>query len=553
MKKISILLTFGLLLYSSANLLVAYDFNSNDITQSDDDDDDDFAIDTDLNNISLENSGNFETSRSFRTPATNADQIYLFFSFIADNPTAQNALLNIPIYQQTSPIRNRPILEYPFALTYGFDMRDNNSISLMFYLNSCSQKNFTKKSTTLDSYFLLGNPVRVAELQFIDNLTGEDKVAKLAKSLALFDPATVQENRIGGLLESHIVHNNLFLSIQLPILYAERNLYLTPSQKAAISISSLGGMLTTDGVDENDFIYQHIVMDQFGIGDLKFKAMYELHRSSNFDIDLGGFVILPTATPLKQGMIGTWFDQNNERAYLDLATIDLSVPLTTQNQDDVANFFLAAIDKLSSNILNCPLGNNGHVVIAPSMNFDWYFSQNWQLSNDFSLQVPLPATEQRFYQKTQSQAEFLNDYNAAFTQGDTDALAFVNYINTQLQDLFFPYVFSTTVFPGIVFNSTNQIAYNFNACDFYLGSNFWYQSAEHLKAFANTQNNQNFSYDYAGAAAASAAQEKLFAKVNYNLDSTNYSWSLSAYGDITVWNSGIGNDFTLGLCVDCKF
>lgn len=544
MKKISIFLTLGLLFYTYATTLVAYENESNYELQFDDDDD--FAIDTDLNNISLENSGNLILTRNFRSPESNAAQIAAFFALI-DDP---NALLNTPIYQQTSPVRNRPILEYPFTLTYGFDIRDQNSLSFMFFFNNCSLKNFTKDSTILSSYFDLANAARVATLTRADELIGRDVLANLSKSLALFDPATIQENRMGGVIESHVVHDNVSLAIQLPILYTERNLYLTPSQKAAVSASSLGGILATDGVDQNDFIYQHIVMDQFGLGDLKFKAMYAMHSSKNFDIDLGGFVILPTATALKQGIIGTWFDQNNERAYLDLTTIDPS-NVTAQNYDDVANFFLASIDKLSSNILNCPLGNNGHVVIAPSVNFDWYFAQNWQFSNDFSVQIPLPAQEQRFYQSVQSEANFLSTYNELL--GGLDPIQFVYFVNTELQNLFFPYVFPTMVYPGTVFNSTNQVVYKYHAWDFYIGSNFWYQGAESLTAFPNIQNDQVYSYDYTGASAASAAQEKLFAKINCNLDSTNYSWSLSAYGDITVWNSGIGNDYTLGLCVDCKF
>ena len=547
MKKTSVLLAFGLLFYTPT-IVVATSYFTPNTMQFDDDDDDDFMIDTDLNDISLDASTiNLHPTRS---PLTNAENIQNFFALVED----PNAVLNLPIYQQTSPIRNRPILEYPFTLTYGFEMHENNAISIQLFLNSCSHKNFTKTSTTLDSYFLLGNPTRFAQLLFVDEITERKTIENLAKSLALFDPATVQENRIGGVLESHVVHNNFFLSAQLPILYAERNLYLTPSQKAAISISSLGGMLQTDGVDENDFVYQHIVMDQFGIGDLKIKAMYEMHTSRNFDIDLGGFIIFPTATALKQGMIGTWFDQNNERAYLDLATINVLEPLTVQNQDDIANFFLAAVNKLSSNILNCPLGNNGHVVLAPSINFDWYFAQNWQFSNDFSLQVPLKAQEQRFYQKTQSQAEFLNAYNTAFGTGTPDdAITFVSFVNDEIQNLFFPYVFPTMVYPGMVFNSTNQVAYRFHACDFFIGSNFWYQGAESLQPFINTQNDQNFTYNYTGAEAASAAQEKLFARVDYNIDTTDLCWSFSLYGDITVWNSGIGNDFTLGLFVDCKF
>ncbi len=526
MKKKSILLALGLLLQTCSAPLIAYDF----------DEDDDFAIDTDLNDLSLEHVNN---SNMTRTPADNATAIAAFFALI-DDP---NAILNNPIYQKTSLIRTRSILELPFALTYGFDLQDNHAISLMLYLNTCSAKNFTSDSTTLDSYFLLASPEKVAEFQKVDDLLSRDTLARFAKSLALFDPARVQENRIGGLLESHI---------QLPILYAERNLFLTNSEQAAIALSPLGSMLTTDGVDANDFKYQHLVMDQFGIGDFKFKTMYETYRSEKFDLDCGGFIILPTATALKQGIIGTWIDQNNDRAYLDLTSID-PTSITVQNQDDIANFFLAGIDKLSSNILNCPLGNNGHVVLAPSFNFDYYINQNWKLSSDYSLQIPLLAEELRFYQKTQSQADFMAAYSTAF---NSDATTFVNFISHELQDLFFPYAFPTMVFPGIVFNSTNQFVYHHNPCDFYFGSNFWYQGAESLtisKSALNSGSAQLFTYDYAGATTTSAAQEKLFGKISYNTQTTNYSWSLSAYGDITVWNSGIGNDFTLGLCVDCKF
>ena len=536
MKKISILLALGLLVQTANAPLIAYDFD--DISTQDDDDD--FSIDTDLNNLSLDN---VDSSTITRDASSNADTIAFLFGLIA-NPAA---ILNSPIYQQTSPIRTRPILEYPFALTYGFDLQDNNSISLMLYLNSSSTKNYTKDGTALSSYFLLGSPEKIAELQ----VAGEQTAAALGKSLALFDPATVQENRIGGILESHILHNNVILTMQLPILYSERNLQLKPWEKAAISVSPLGQTLTAEGVNESStsFEYQHFVMDQFGIGDFKFKAMYEVHTSDTFTADFGGFIILPTATALKQGIIGTWHEQNNERAYLDLTSIDVS-NITAQNQEDIANFFLAAVDKLSSNILNAPLGNNGHVVIAPSFNCDWFFASKWQLSSDASLQIPLPTLEKRFFQKTQSQAAFQAAYNAA---ADAGSIPFVDFINQELQDLFFPYVFSTMVFPGVVFNSTNQLVYHHNAClDFYAGSNFWYQQAETL-IIPNPVTQQTSTYDYAGATAASAAQEKLFGKINYNFETTNYSWSFGAYGDITVWNSGIGNDFTLGLCLDGKF
>lgn len=551
MKKISVLLTVGLLFCNSTTFLTAGYNQKPDFTMQFDADDDDFAFDStdDLNNISLENKN---SNNTIQTRSGSADQIYLLFSLLDGNGAYQSAMLNLPIYQQTSPIRNRPILEEPFTLPYGFDLRNDNSLSVMFFLNTFNKKNYTKNSTTLNSYFLLGNPARLQVLEYINTLIPDLNLIKMSESLSLFDPAKIQENRLGGVLESHIALGKWNLMVQLPILYAERNLHLTNKEKSAIALSSLGGMLTTDGVSENDFVYQHIVMDQIGMSDLKFKAMYEMHTSDYFDLDLGGFIIFPVATPFAQGIIGTWFTANNNRAYLDLTTID-PTNVTPESQDEIANFFLSAIDKLSSNILNCPLGNNGHVVLAPSINFDWYISQKWQFSNDFSVQFALPAQEQRFYQLTQSENDFLTAYNAAFNEGSEP---FAYFVNAQLQNLFFPFVFPTIVYPGTVFNSTNQFVYNDHDWDFYIGSNFWYQGAESITALNNAynpENPQNFSFDYPGVGAASAAQEKLFVKINLNVEQPKYSWSLSVYGDITVWNSGIGNDFTLGIGLDCKF
>lgn len=536
MKKISILFTLGLLCYTTKSI----DAYNKDIIF---DDDDCFSIDTDLNDIS-HNLNNIDQSTLLRSGSSSALAIYTFFGLMED----PSAVLNIPIYQATSPVRNRPILEYPFALTYGFDNKNNNTLSFMLLANFWDHKHYIKNGTTLNTYFDLGNEERIAQLAIADQALELNTVENLAQSLGLFDPATIEQRRMAGLLEAHVTSRKYNVIAQLPIIYTEQNLHLKPYEKTAITLSPIGKMLQTDGVNEDDFTYNHIVMDQFGIGDIKVKAIYQMHATDVFNLDLGGFIIFPTATAFKQGIIGTWFDQNNKRAYLNLTTIDPQ-NITVQNQDDIANFFLDSVNKLASNILNTPLGNGGFVMFAPSMNFDWYFARDWQFSNDFSLQVPLPATKQRFYQQTQNNTNFLIDYNQAYNDGPE---AFASYVNQELQNLFFPYVFPTKVFPGIVFNSTNQFVYDYHDWDFYLGTNFWYQQKEYLQK-PIIPDEQKFQYDYVHAQAASAAQQKIFLKTNWNSQTTNYSWSLSLYGDITIWNYGIGNDYTLGITVDAKF
>ncbi|MGZ6250881.1 MAG: hypothetical protein ACXWL2_02535 [Candidatus Chromulinivorax sp.] len=537
MKKIAILVSLSLCLHNTS--ITNFNHESYHAYEQYDDDDDDFAIDDSLNNLNVDNiivSGNLT-----RSPEDNAALIQAFFSYI-DNPAA---ILNSPIYQKTFAVPVRPILEYPFALTYAFENVVNNSLSAMFFLNSTPKKNFTQDSTELGSYYLLGSPEKVATLENVDNIVGRQVVGPISKALSLLDPAKLQENRLGVVFKSHTVHNKTILDIQLPFLYAERNLFFTPVEKAALAYSPLGAMLRTDGVEtEDDFIYNNIVMDQFGISDLKVKAIYQMHESPTFDFYLGGFTILPTATAFKRGMIGTWFDHNNERAYLDLSLIN-PLDISVENQDAISEFFLAAVDKLSSIVLDCPLGNKGHVVIAPTLNFNYYFHRKWQFSNDFSLQYSLPALEKRFYRFIQSNNDFMYAYNEAY---NSDPLTFVYFVNESLQNLLFPYMYETMVHPGIVFNCTNQLLHTHHDWTFNFGSNFWYHSAESLDTSAIP-----LQLDYQSAQASHAAQEKLFAQATWNSESTNYSWSLSLYGDITIWNIAMGNDYTLGINVDCKF
>jgi len=536
MKKASLtLFVLGLFYLNSYSTLHTMDF----------DDDDDFDISCDLDNMSLDN---LEPVKMNLTRAGNyADAWAAAILFLdAQQPGSIYTLLDSSVYIKTSDVRNRPILEYPFALTYGFDLRNQSVFSVFGFFNKSYKKNFTKNSQFLDSYFAIDDRVRLDVLQEISDSLGSK--FDLEDTLALFGPAGIEERRVGGLLQMHVVRDKCNINLQLPVLYAERNLQLSDAQQAVIASSEIAEIWESDANQSSEtFKYKHFVLDQWGVGDLKIKAMYELHRSNKFDIDLGGFLIFPTAGAIQKGVVGTWFNQTNDRAYLDLTTINPNpeIPLTQQSQDNIAQFFLAAMDKLSSNILHCPLGNKGHFVMAASTNFDWYFSRNWKLSSDQSIQVPLPAQEQRFYKNIQT----LEDFNAAFDIAMNDAENLMIFVNQEFQNIFFPYVFTTRVFPGVVLNSTNRFIFNHNAWDFHVGANFWYQGREYLK-IPKMELNQ---YDVEAASASSAYQEKILGQVSYRVERENYFWSLGLYGDITIWNSGIGNDYTAGVNLDCRF
>jgi len=515
------------------------------------DDDDDFGDFGDDLNFSQDDLKSYIPPIKKRSIATNTDAWATYLLILQS--TGNEIILNQSLYQRTNSIRTRTILDYPIPLTYGFDLQNTNSASLNLYANISWPKNFTQSSQLLSSYLNTENQEIIDILNDLAEQSGIENALDFGEALALLSPGKVVEIRAGGLLQGHINRDKWNINLQLPIQYVARAFYLTPEEKALLFASPFASAIESeDNVSETQFYYDNFYVDQLGIGDFKIKAMYQVQQSSHFDINLGGFIILPIATPIQQGFIGTWLPQNNERDYLDLRTIDPDA-ITVQNQDDIANFFMATIDKLNSNILYPLLGNNGHAVVAFSCNTDWYFAQNWKFCGDYSFEIPLRSQEQRYYKAVQSNGEFTTEFNTLAnnyqtTSSPEDANALVLFANQKIQDMFFPFVYNTLVWPGIIVNSTNQFVVNHDHWDVQFGSNFWYQAKEQITPPIAPKN-----YDISVVPAASASQGKVFGKFNYNFDCQNNYWSLSGYTDITVWNSGMGNDYTLGLSLDCKF
>lgn len=549
MKKISFILAIGFIFYSPYTMLIANnneEFSSSMDFDDNDDFNDDFGSFGDDLNYSQDTLKNYISPIKKRSIATNTDDWAALLFLL--NESGNGDILNQSLYQYTHPIRTRSILDYPFTLTYGFDAQDINTVSLSLYANISWPKNFTQSSQLLSSYLNTENQDIIDILDDIADQSGIENALDFGETLGLLSPGKVVELRAGGIFEGHIAREKWNIVMQLPLQYVARAFYLTPEEKALLFASPFASAVeSSDNISETQFYYDNFFVDQLGIGDFKVKAMYQVQKSPHFDVYLGGFIILPIATPIQQGFIGTWLEQNNDRAYLDLRTIDpdISIPLTTQNVYDIQNFFMAAIDKLNSNILYPLLGNNGHVVTAFSANTDWYFTDHWKFCGDYSFEIPLRAAEQRFYKAVQSEGAFANEFNN-LVLGDANTL--VLFANQKIQDMFFPFVYSTLVWPGIIVNSTNQFIVSHDHWNVQFGGNFWYQAKEQITAPISPKN-----YDILVVPAASASQGKVFGKFNYNFDCQNNSWSLSGYTDITVWNSGMGNDYTLGLSLDCKF
>lgn len=549
--KHKILLSLGLLA-CSPNFFVS-NVHANDFMEETDDDFFDFDNDEDIHiddNLK-EQTRSFSSSTPTRSITGNFAAWRVAFSHADVKP-----VLYTNIYLKSHSIPTRSIQTYPLGLHYLYK-QETSCLSASFFLNRTSKKNFTSSNTTLDSYIDLKN----GELpDILDKAAraggGAGTMFNIGESLGLAAPAKVQEHRFGVLLQADRYYKNWHIDMQLPFLYSERNLFFTDREKDALYDSALVGLIgSSDNISEWEIAKRHFILDKIGFGDFSLKATTEIFINSDGCLELGGFATLPTNFAIKKGIIGTHFTPTNNHPALGLCDINPNAAqLTDANKAQLKNFFSAAMDHLSANILQAELGNKRHITFGALGNFDWYINDAWTMNSNYEFGISLPSTEQRFYIQSITKDEFETKFAAAKALGTAAEKnqAVTELAEEQITNRLFPLVYDTKVFPGFNINGTTHFARTFKNYNFNFGWNWWYQSKEKLYNISAPAS-KLATIDIENATTPSTSQFKLFGKVHHNYESKNHIWSLSLYTDVTLWNSGIGNDFTLGASLDYKF
>lgn len=545
--KNKILLSLGLLA-CSPNFFVS---QVHAVEFADQSDDDFFDFDND-DDIHLDDSQKQVTRSISSGPTRSTAGNYAQWRIAFSNADVQKVLYT-DIYLQSHRLPYRFLHTYPLGKHSQFKQEEAR-FSSSFFFNKTSKKNFTSSSTTLDHY------IDLKDGQLPDVL---DKAAKagggagtmfnIGESLALVAPAKVQEHRFGVMLQLDRYYKDWHIDLQLPFAYVERNLFFTQREKDALYDSALVGLIgSNDNVSEWEIAKRHFILDKIGFGDLHIQAKKEIFTNADGSLELGGFATIPTAFAIKKGVIGTHFTPSNDHPKLGLCDIDImAATLTDANKTQLENYFSAAMDHLSANILQAELGNKHHFSFGGIGSFEWYINDAWSMTSNYELGLTLPATEKRFYIQKISKEDFASKYAAALASANVNQ-AVTELAEEQITNRLFPLVYDTKVFPGFTINGTTDFARTFKNYNFNFGWNWWYQSKEKLYNISAPAS-KIATIDIENATAPSASQFKLFGRVHHKYESKKHIWSLSLYTDVTLWNSGIGNDFTLGASLDYQF
>jgi hypothetical protein len=489
------------------------------------------------------------------------------FLTIAKIPEA----LNSAFYLQTELPRTHNLINYPeWQICTYQDMNNINQFTFHAFYNQTSKKNYTKTENDIDGT-RMGSYLNIEHGTFLSLLEAALSAPNIPPSVLaplknlnyplVFNNlanARLEERRMGFLAHFYHKMNKLtYLEIKTPFLWMIKNLQFSQKDKDSIAAQFTAFLGTNfSNFDELSFAKKHTIFDALGVGTTELSLCTKFFERSNWSIDGGAFLLLPTDCQVKRGLYGTYIEPKNQNPLLplcQLVKITTLPPSISPNFAAIMNsYFIAALDQLSSMILQCPLGYNQSFGVGFKLSPYWKPHENLEFNTLYSVEILMPDDQLRFFVPINT-GNFADEYNALPENNDTESEAKLLFLEQRLTELLFPRVFTTKVFPGFVINSTTSIQKSYKEWDVTLGYNGWFQSGEQFLSVDLPREVKLEDFDLDKSITQDAYLIKLFAKVHKDIHLARHDLSFTAWGDASIFSNTVGNDFTLGVSFDAKF
>jgi hypothetical protein len=473
-------------------------------------------------------------------------------------------LLQQNLYLRTNELNQRSLLDYGLFIPYKYYCK-NNDLSFHFFLQQTTRDNFTRNSTNIDSYLAIFKPTLIDELarvlKSVEDLI--DLPIDVRSVLPLFKNITVQERRLGLMVQGIRRWDKLRFRYLLPILYSEANFFITPQDQEAIE-EELG---ISDPAENMKFARQHLIADKVGIGDLRLNFDMPVPTVGSVRTRVGVLATIPTAFAFKQGVYGSHFKKTTQRPCLDLCTIfDLATVGNFAQLEAIAQqFVFKAIDQFSANLIDMPLGNGGHLGLGVYMRSKTRLStlikrpwaRNITMMSWLSAEYLFPRQHLRYFIPTTNTPEFaaaglLRPTNEIVDQINEDpayAQSTLNFLETQIVNRIFPFVIPARVRPGMVFRWVSRYTYDAPRWGYSVGTDTWITTREKLSKLripACVPKNLNITIAQKPFTYQSGVMGSVYWKHKKNT-------MLSLNAEYNFASVGIGSDFLVTFAIEKLF
>jgi hypothetical protein len=477
-------------------------------------------------------------------------------------------LLDPSIYKRTLVPQNRNVISLPNTQLVTYQFLPQQQLTTHLFINVTPRKNFRNSEdcitgTNLGSYLNIrtqGLLYTLDEILQSPLFSDEELRAKLNrvdtdKLLWAFEQAKLEERRIGLFFHYYRqLTEKSYFQVKLPVYWMIRNLNYDQEFKNIIQ-QELGDFLSngsgsgsgSNSFDENAFARKHLIFDTLGLGILRLTYNHIIYESMNWHLDLGGSLLLPTDFASVQGLYGRDFKQTNNHPDLDIC----SIAFGENGAQQVQKYFLSALDHLSSILLPYPLGYGKH------LGFDLIASLYWQIIPDLAFNTQycaeflLPTEVKRFF-VPKNRGDFSTIYNDLPQTTQAEQEVKLKLLEARLNELIFPEVHKVKIFPGFILHSTSCLQKTFKNWNLNAGTTTFYQTNEQIQGGLTREEKKLLAIEK--SLNETLVQFKAFGKIHRVFHTKRHNdISLSIWADGTLYNNGLGNDFSLGIAFDSKF
>jgi hypothetical protein len=294
-----------------------------------------------------------------------------------------------------------------------------------------------------------------------------------------------------------------------------------------------------------------LVNDRVGLGDMRAKLLFNVANNCYMNAWLGIQATLPTAVDFKVGIFGSRFKTNSSapsfelKSFVNLFLCDMLEKIVEMG----TQFGFEALRRLSTILINIPLGNDKHLGIGPYFEAKSFIDPYWSMRTSLRFDQFLPKRHKRFFLAAKNPQDF--DIDLTDEEQADQNLAF---IDKQINNTVFPFPVCVDVFPGHVIQVNHAFLFDTPCWHIGVGLDFWYKSKEVLGLQTGNEIGA-FPKNVFKASQPHTYQGKIFSEIGYHgiTRYRNICWQALIAADVTVFSKDIGKDFTLGVRIGIDF
>lgn len=471
-------------------------------------------------------------------------------------------ILKKDFYYQTNPINDRSLLDLPVFNSY-IDLGCDKYLQwgAKFFYNQTREKYFTQSSPYIGNYLaFLENKFWGPEVDFLESLKEYSKdaakdlggdIVDLPTILELFHNIKLEERRVGCMFNMQNTSGALTVTATIPLYYLERNFFLSHAERDAIAKAPLFQVLGKNSGESDkhkveDFMKQHLVNDQFGLGDSRLQFIWLVRESSKISWYLGGEFTLPTAIAFKNGLIGVKFLEKPPQPEFDFDVFEELREDENQVALDYAMIFgTEALNRITRITTNTHLGGEC-LGVGGLVRGIFHPNETFDFTQQLRIHVLAPYYSVRFFKELKSPSEFDRDYGIREDKNDPVLAAEgLDFLTHELIQTLYPQAQDVRVDQNCIvqYDALCHLMYENFVAD--IGYDFWYKPSEQLSLTGGLDLPKPLNIP--DSLRCPALQNKIFIALTWNRERPKYTWNLGLFGDFTFAQSGIGRDWTVGF------